>query len=182
MNTFGIRLRQERKRLGLTQLQMAKLGGVEPNAQGHYESGARSPKASYLQRLSDAGVNVGYLFSDNPPDHSDGIVTTTLPGRLGGGPAGAAAALISQFGLNIVTTAQIVYDAARSCSRAVPSVDEEELEKQLSSLKFTTARFVESALVLIPRCVCVDHRTSSCTTSPARTETSPPKESTDPGA
>jgi transcriptional regulator with XRE-family HTH domain len=65
MEKLGTRLRKERKRLGLTQIAFARIGGVEPNAQGHYESGHRSPKADYLQRVCDAGVDMHYLFSGN---------------------------------------------------------------------------------------------------------------------
>lgn len=35
MDTLGLRIKKERKRLGFTQVAFAKIGGVEPNAQGH---------------------------------------------------------------------------------------------------------------------------------------------------
>lgn len=63
MNEIGTRLRQERKRLGLSQREMGLLGGVAPNAQGKYESGERVPKADYLAALAQAGVDVLYVLT-----------------------------------------------------------------------------------------------------------------------
>lgn len=59
----GIRLREERKKLGLTQGAMAKLGGVSNATQGYYESGERSPNAEYLKRLHKEGVDVCYIVT-----------------------------------------------------------------------------------------------------------------------
>jgi hypothetical protein len=42
---------------------MGTLGGVETNAQGNYESGARYPKADYLLRLIDAGVDITFVMT-----------------------------------------------------------------------------------------------------------------------
>jgi transcriptional regulator with XRE-family HTH domain len=58
MNGIGKRLRQERKRLKLTQSALGAIGGVEANAQGHYESGQRLPRADYLFRIAAAGVDI----------------------------------------------------------------------------------------------------------------------------
>lgn len=58
MNSIGKRLRQERKRLKLTQSELGAIGGVEANAQGHYESGQRLPRADYLFRVAAAGVDI----------------------------------------------------------------------------------------------------------------------------
>lgn len=62
MDSFGSRLREERIRNKLTQTALAELGGVQPNAQGHYESGHRMPRVDYL--LAIAGViDITYLVS-----------------------------------------------------------------------------------------------------------------------
>ena len=45
MSGIGLRLRQERERLGLSQKIFGEIGGVEANAQGKYENGDRAPKA-----------------------------------------------------------------------------------------------------------------------------------------
>ncbi|UZJ58795.1 XRE family transcriptional regulator [Pseudomonas sp. KU26590] len=65
MTGIGLRLRQERNRLKLSQSAMGAIGGVETNAQGNYENGTRSPKADYLLRIAQAGVDLNYVMSGN---------------------------------------------------------------------------------------------------------------------
>ena len=62
MNELGGRLREERKRRGLSQQAIAVLGGVQPNAQGHYESGNRTPRADYLANVSGT-IDIGYVVT-----------------------------------------------------------------------------------------------------------------------
>lgn len=78
MPTFGSRLRRERVRSRLTQSDLAELGGVKSNAQGHYESGYRFPKADYLQAISDI-IDVSYLITSI---RSPGIVSALTPREL----------------------------------------------------------------------------------------------------
>ncbi|WAH56714.1 helix-turn-helix transcriptional regulator [Pseudomonas silvicola] len=63
MTGIGSRLREERDRLGLTQKEFGDIGGVEPNAQGKYESGERTPKANYLAKVATQGVDVLYVLT-----------------------------------------------------------------------------------------------------------------------
>ena len=63
MNGIGKRLKQERKRLKLTQSALGAIGGVEANAQGHYESGQRLPRADYLFRIAAAGVDISRVVT-----------------------------------------------------------------------------------------------------------------------
>ena len=63
MSGIGLRLRQERERLGLSQKVFGEIGGVEANAQGKYESGGRSPKADYLSRVAQRGVDLLYVLT-----------------------------------------------------------------------------------------------------------------------
>ncbi len=63
MTTFFERLREERKRLGLNQAEMAGIAGVGRQAQVSYENGERSPNADYLQAIAAAGVDVQYLVT-----------------------------------------------------------------------------------------------------------------------
>ncbi|MGH8383367.1 helix-turn-helix domain-containing protein [Pseudomonas sp.] len=63
MNGIGSRLREERERLGLTQRVFGDIGGVEPNAQGKYESGERTPKTDYLAAVAARGVDALYVLS-----------------------------------------------------------------------------------------------------------------------
>ncbi|NIF15779.1 helix-turn-helix domain-containing protein [Pantoea sp. Cy-639] len=63
MSGFGPRLREERERLGLTQRVFGDIGGVEPNAQGKYESGERTPRMDYLAAVAARGVDALYVLS-----------------------------------------------------------------------------------------------------------------------
>lgn len=63
MTNIGLRLKEERERLGITQIALAKVGGVEKNAQSHYERGSRVPKADYLQSVASVGVDVCYVVT-----------------------------------------------------------------------------------------------------------------------
>ncbi|KPW25634.1 Transcriptional regulator [Pseudomonas cannabina pv. alisalensis] len=63
MTGIGPRLKRERLRLKLSQSALGAIGGVETNAQGNYENGIRSPRADYLSRIADAGVDITYLVT-----------------------------------------------------------------------------------------------------------------------
>jgi transcriptional regulator with XRE-family HTH domain len=63
MNEITQRLREERKRLGLTQEELAIIGGVKVNAQSIYERGVRVPNAIYLANIAKAGVDVLYVVT-----------------------------------------------------------------------------------------------------------------------
>lgn len=88
MSSLGIRLRQERERLGLTQTEIGDMAGVTKNTQRLYETDQRSPKADYLAALDLEGVDVSYILtgrrsaepqaqrvSDNAP-----VATASEPG------------------------------------------------------------------------------------------------------
>jgi transcriptional regulator with XRE-family HTH domain len=66
MSTHGLnigdRLREERKRLGLSQTDFARLAGVHLNTQSRYEKGDREPDSSYLEALGKEGVDVNYVL------------------------------------------------------------------------------------------------------------------------
>lgn len=70
----GIRLREVRKSMKLTQHEFAALGGVESNAQSHYEAGVRPPKASYLIGIAGGGADILYVLL--------GVRTPTLEASL----------------------------------------------------------------------------------------------------
>ena len=61
--TFGARLREERKRLGLKQAEFAALVGTEVPKQSLYENDHRSLRAAYLARTAAAGVDVLYVLT-----------------------------------------------------------------------------------------------------------------------
>ena len=66
MSNFGERLRQERKRLGLTQDELAEQGGVKKGAQFNYENGVRNPDVDYLLAIAAIGVDTQYLLHGEP--------------------------------------------------------------------------------------------------------------------
>jgi transcriptional regulator with XRE-family HTH domain len=63
MKDLGSRLKEARKRLGLSQQEFGAIGGVEANAQGKYESGERIPRSDYLAGLKKEGIDVLYILS-----------------------------------------------------------------------------------------------------------------------
>lgn len=60
---FGNRLREERKKLGLTQVEAAEKCGIERETWGKYERGIFMPGGDVLISFLGLGVNVSYLFS-----------------------------------------------------------------------------------------------------------------------
>lgn len=63
MRDMGIRLKEERKRLGLSQRELGAIGEIEANAQGMYERGVRFPNATYLSLIAKAGVDILYVVT-----------------------------------------------------------------------------------------------------------------------
>lgn len=57
------RLIEERKRLKLTQDQMAETGGVAKRTYCNYEAGLRAPDAEYLSAIAAAGADVLYILT-----------------------------------------------------------------------------------------------------------------------
>lgn len=57
----GSRLRQERKRVGLTQVQVATAVGISPPTQVGYELGSRTPDINYLTDVEQLGVDGRYV-------------------------------------------------------------------------------------------------------------------------
>ncbi|HZG07628.1 MAG TPA: helix-turn-helix domain-containing protein [Allosphingosinicella sp.] len=61
--SFGARLAEERKRLGLKQAEFASLVGTDVPKQSLYENDRRELRADYLARLADAKVDVIYVLT-----------------------------------------------------------------------------------------------------------------------
>lgn len=67
--TFGERLGGERKRLGLSQVDVRVRTGVGKNAQINYEAGTTIPDAEYLWFLHGAGFDLMYILTgDRSPE------------------------------------------------------------------------------------------------------------------
>lgn len=62
MEGVGNRLRQERIRLGMTQREMAFVGGVRVNAQYCYENDRRQLPATYLAAVAKRGVDLCFVI------------------------------------------------------------------------------------------------------------------------
>ena len=63
--SFGTRLRDKRKELGITQPQLAKILGVSQSAIGSWETDTNSPRATLLYDLFDIlHCDANYLFQD----------------------------------------------------------------------------------------------------------------------
>ena len=61
--SFGTRLAEERRRLGLKQAEFAKLVDTNVPKQSLYEHDKRELRAPYLARLAEAGVDVLYVLT-----------------------------------------------------------------------------------------------------------------------
>jgi transcriptional regulator with XRE-family HTH domain len=60
---FHTRLKEERKRLRLTQAELAGIGGTTKGSQGKYENGENTANSGYLSRIAAAGVDVQYILT-----------------------------------------------------------------------------------------------------------------------
>ncbi len=63
MFPFGQRLREERLRLGLSQDQLAEIGGVQRRTQHNYEKGERAPDGVYLAKIAGVGADILYVLT-----------------------------------------------------------------------------------------------------------------------
>jgi transcriptional regulator with XRE-family HTH domain len=61
--SFGTRLAEERKRLGLKQAEFCDLVGTDVPKQSLYENDRRELRADYLARLADADVDILYVLT-----------------------------------------------------------------------------------------------------------------------
>ena len=60
---FSDRLKEERKRLGLIQDEMARIAGVAKSSYCNYEAGSREPTASFFANIAAAGADVTYILT-----------------------------------------------------------------------------------------------------------------------
>lgn len=60
---IGARLREERERLGLSQLAMGEIGGVKKLAQLKYEQNESSPSGTYFAAIAKMGADVQYIIT-----------------------------------------------------------------------------------------------------------------------
>jgi transcriptional regulator with XRE-family HTH domain len=80
--SFGTRLAEERKRLGLKQGEFADLVGTAVPKQSLYENDRRELRADYLARLAEADVDIVYVLTGR---RSEGEWLEKGPSELLGG-------------------------------------------------------------------------------------------------
>lgn len=61
--SFGVRLKEERRRLGFKQAEFAALAGTDVPKQSLYENDRRQLRAGYLARLEPIGVDLLYVLT-----------------------------------------------------------------------------------------------------------------------
>lgn len=104
--SFGSRLAQERKRLGMRQAEFAALAGTDAARQSLYENGRRELRADYLARLAEAGVDILYVITGRRSE----------AGWLGEG----ASSLLGDYLMLPPQMRQVVEDLARSLKEQLP--------------------------------------------------------------
>lgn len=62
MENIGDRLREERKKLALSQREFSRLVGVTTQAQFKYEHNKILPRANYFININSIGVDVNYVL------------------------------------------------------------------------------------------------------------------------
>lgn len=87
---FSDRLTEERKRLKLTQENVAAAVGVHKVTQNNYESGKRLPDAEYLSALAQLGVDINYLLQitqqqQTRENHDDVVMIPRYSARASAG-------------------------------------------------------------------------------------------------
>lgn len=61
--TFGSRLREERLRVGISQVEAANACGVSREMWGRYERGIGSPGADVIARMAELGIDTHYAVT-----------------------------------------------------------------------------------------------------------------------
>jgi transcriptional regulator with XRE-family HTH domain len=156
MNGIGKRLKQERKRLKLTQSALGAIGGVEANAQGHYESGQRLPRADYLFRVAAAGVDINRVVTGI--DSSNRQEVPALPELLSGHAgyqgeestsAESVVRIISQLRQSLWVTANALCEVTRLIENQDQPGIGDHVEDHLRVLQGDADMFVALALARV---------------------------------
>lgn len=102
----GLRLQEERKRLGISQTVFAKRAGVSRGSQINYESGEREPDAAYYETIATLGVSLTYIHSGEAiegfPSFAESIAKIIFEQANTAINPDAMAMLFSLFALNEV--------------------------------------------------------------------------------
>lgn len=82
MSTFGTRLREEREKLGVSQIEFAALGGAKKHSQINYEADRSSPSSDYLSALAKHGVDVMYVLTGQRMPPAVRALQAAIPPRV----------------------------------------------------------------------------------------------------
>ena len=152
MTGFGHRLRQERMRLKLSQSALGGVGGVETNAQGNYESGARSPKADYLLRVAERGVDITYVLTGVRHEATQPLPAANLDlPQEGQGAAGEAhmSKVTDQLHRNLHGLIDALYQMARMIEARANCTDDATTKGELDIIRAQTHALAEASVRLI---------------------------------
>lgn len=76
MSNIGGRLLEERKRLGLTQVDFSSMGDISKFTLLNYEKGSRYPTADFLALIDKGGVDVLYVITGTRTPIADDQLTS----------------------------------------------------------------------------------------------------------
>lgn len=160
MNGIGKRLKQERKRLNLTQSALGAIGGVEANAQGHYESGQRLPRADYLFRVAAAGVDINRVVTgvDSSNRTQGPALTALMAGQTveDGDNAQSVVRIIGQLRQSLWVTANALCEVTRLIDASEQQLSGNPMEDHLRVVQGDADLFAALALAKVQK---VDHET-----------------------
>jgi len=158
MNGIGKRLKQERKRLKLTQSALGAIGGVEANAQGHYESGQRLPRADYLFRIAAAGVDISRVVTGiDSHNRMEVPVFPSAPAGRNGAPdeeldsAESVVKIIGQLRQSLWVTANALCEVTRLVDSREQQKNGDHVEDHLRVLQGDADMFVALALAKVQK-------------------------------
>jgi transcriptional regulator with XRE-family HTH domain len=158
MNGIGKRLRQERKRLKLTQSALGAIGGVEANAQGHYESGQRLPRADYLFKIAAAGVDISRVVTgiDSGSRMQMPMMPTLLANQANDGDAHldnaeSVVKIIGQLRQSLWVTANALCEVTRLIDSKEQRVNTDHVEDHLRVLQGDADMFAALALARVQK-------------------------------
>lgn len=84
MGSIGSRLKEERERLGLTQVEFREACGASKTAQFYFENDKQVPGGTYLIAADNLGVDVLYVLTGRPGNPRQPIAATTARASRGG--------------------------------------------------------------------------------------------------
>jgi transcriptional regulator with XRE-family HTH domain len=158
MNGIGKRLRQERKRLKLTQSALGAIGGVEANAQGHYESGQRLPRADYLFKIAAAGVDISRVVTgiDSASRMQMPMMPTLMANQANDGDAHldnaeSVVKIIGQLRQSLWVTANALCEVTRLIDSKEQRVNTDHVEDHLRVLQGDADMFAALALARVQK-------------------------------